>query len=667
MHAARRTLGVLVALLAALALAPALGQAAVTGAAIGFPESSPPAPGLTPAFKEYRVGVTGVAQVDIWAAASGWGFQEGAQRGHCVQNGAFSVAAPGVVRSGADIALTGDAATAEGERRVRWLLFSSRQSVDAGVDPDLEAAAHQAAIWKLTDPGEPLGQLPPNTQQPPLTDPAALARAQALLDASAANAAAVDNPATVAVLGQDACVGVQRIVRLTGVPFTDYVVALTGGAEFAGGGTERAGALPGTGTVDLAVVGTSPGQVTVSAQMHEATMFQADNDPENGLADNQDYVFPLFRTVTRTTAFAVRECPLSMSATATPAFTRTFPWTIAKSASPQTQTVTGGTATIAYQVTVTKGAPVDSGFAVAGTITLANPRPEPVGGVDVTARIGAVACTVIGGSGASVPPEGVLALTYECALGSPTGDPVLITATGFPDVSVPVVFGAPTTVTGNAVDVTDTPLGQPAVGLGLSDQTRTFSYTREVAVPASGCATLLNTAAFATTDSPPARGEATASAEVCRTGPGGGVLQPSGTPSGTPSRPVVRRAALVLDKRAPARASAGQVMSYTVTVRNRGRAAARAVVVSDPIPGAVALTGRAAGARLTGGRLVWRAGTLAPGASRTYRFTVRIATTARGRQCNTATAGAANAPRVRDRACTLVSPIGNRVQPAVTG
>jgi uncharacterized repeat protein (TIGR01451 family) len=130
---------------------------------------------------------------------------------------------------------------------------------------------------------------------------------------------------------------------------------------------------------------------------------------------------------------------------------------------------------------------------------------------------------------------------------------------------------------------------------------------------------------------------------------------------------VVRRAALVLDKRAPARASAGQVMSYTVTVRNRGRAAARAVVVSDPIPGAVALTGRAAGARLTGGRLVWRAGTLAPGASRTYRFTVRIATTARGRQCNTATAGAANAPRVRDRACTLVSPIGNRVQPAVTG
>lgn len=680
---ARGVLGALIALAAVLALWPALAAAATAPAQIGFPASAPPAPGVNDYFKQFQVSVTNVGPAsgapDLWSPGAGWGFAQGVQLGHCVENDQFSQAGPGQVLSGADVSLPGDAASTAGRQRVKWLLLSSARSVahpSPGLSADQEASAHQAAIWKLTNPADPIGHLPPADQGQDLTDPAALARAQALYDQVTApgfDPAVVDRDPTVSVLGgTTACVGAERTVHLVGVPFTEATVTLTGPAAFTGPGEAqvRTVTLPADGVADLAITGTGPGTVQVSADMVKAEMFQAKNDTET--TQRQDYVFPLFKHVTVTAELTVVECRLTLEATATPAFTRTFPWTIAKDASPRTQTVAGEVATVTYAVTVTKGAPADSGFKVTGTATLANSGPAPVGGVDVTAAVGATGCTVTGGSGATVPAGGTLPLPFTCTLAGPAADPLVVTATwagGSASRSIALDFSTPTTVTGDTVTVTDTPAGLPTTVLGTVSATTTFPFSRQVAVPASGCATVLNTGAFATTDSPPATGQATASAEVCRTSPPG-TLSPSGTPSGTPSgRTVkpVKRPRLAVEKRAPARATAGQVMPYTITVRNTGRAAARNLVLRDVLPGRVTLVRRAKGARIDEGAVSWRVGTLAPGRSRTVRLVVRLDTAAEGQTCNTARATASNAAPAQDRACTAVAPIANRVQPAVTG
>jgi uncharacterized repeat protein (TIGR01451 family) len=130
---------------------------------------------------------------------------------------------------------------------------------------------------------------------------------------------------------------------------------------------------------------------------------------------------------------------------------------------------------------------------------------------------------------------------------------------------------------------------------------------------------------------------------------------------------VLRRAALSIVKQAPARASAGQVVPYTITVRNRGNGVARGVVITDTLPAQTSLARRVAGARLVGGALTWRVGNIAPRGSRTVRLQLRLDAQASGERCNTAAARAGNARRVSATACTRVTPIANRVQPAVTG
>ena len=101
-------------------------------------------------------------------------------------------------------------------------------------------------------------------------------------------------------------------------------------------------------------------------------------------------------------------------------------------------------------------------------------------------------------------------------------------------------------------------------------------------------------------------------------------------------------------KRAPRVARVGQ------RIRFSGRVAARNVRVADFPPGAVGLASLRSGtrARVLGGEALWRLGTLAAGASRTIRGSVRIKSVTPGWKRNWVLATAVNAQLVSARADT---------------
>jgi uncharacterized repeat protein (TIGR01451 family) len=134
----------------------------------------------------------------------------------------------------------------------------------------------------------------------------------------------------------------------------------------------------------------------------------------------------------------------------------------------------------------------------------------------------------------------------------------------------------------------------------------------------------------------------------------------------TKPRPV-RTPALAIDKSTAAQATAGQLVNYSITVRNTGRATANRVVLRDAVPAQFSVTNRVKGARLSNGTLTWNLGNLRPGASKTVTFRLRLDSAASGTRCNTASAKGSNTSRVSDRACTKVTAVAARVEPAVTG
>jgi uncharacterized repeat protein (TIGR01451 family) len=126
-------------------------------------------------------------------------------------------------------------------------------------------------------------------------------------------------------------------------------------------------------------------------------------------------------------------------------------------------------------------------------------------------------------------------------------------------------------------------------------------------------------------------------------------------------------AKLTIDKRGPLAATAGQLVTYRITVKNAGKTDALNVVIRDPLPSGFTLARRAAGATFRSGVLTWKVGTLAPGKSRTVKLTVRIAKTAAGRRCNVGSARGSNVGQVRDAACTRIKAVAPIITPPVTG
>ena len=200
------------------------------------------------------------------------------------------------------------------------------------------------------------------------------------------------------------------------------------------------------------------------------------------------------------------------------------------------------------------------------------------------------------------------------------------------------------------VDVADAFDGGLAALLDGGDnlsRSAVFTCTRTADVPTSGCSTFPNVATLVSPQE--LFREASAQVEACRTAP----------------PPVSLR----VTKRGPKTATAGMVVTYTITLRNRNASGAvTSVVLSDILPTGYTVFRRPSRATFQGGRLVWKLGNLAPGATKTVRAQIRLDRTAVGTRCNTAVASAANAPTVRARACTTIRRVlGTARLPIVTG
>jgi uncharacterized repeat protein (TIGR01451 family) len=220
------------------------------------------------------------------------------------------------------------------------------------------------------------------------------------------------------------------------------------------------------------------------------------------------------------------------------------------------------------------------------------------------------------------------------------------------------------------VDVTDVFDGGPPALLDGGDNinaSKTFTYSRTVTVPASDCRRFPN---VATVTSPEGLSKsASASVQACRptpiTPPITTLVTPPGQVLGAPSAPA--KASLGITKTGPRAATAGQLVTYTIKVRNRSKATATKVVVRDTLPSGFTVAGKVKGAAFRAGKLTWNVGTLAVGKSKTFRVKVRIDRAIGGRRCNVATAGASGVATVRDTACTRIAAVAGAVEPAVTG
>jgi uncharacterized repeat protein (TIGR01451 family) len=131
--------------------------------------------------------------------------------------------------------------------------------------------------------------------------------------------------------------------------------------------------------------------------------------------------------------------------------------------------------------------------------------------------------------------------------------------------------------------------------------------------------------------------------------------------------PIARRPTLQLTKSGPRRARAGEAATYTVTVRNTGRAAASKLVIRDRLPKGMVLFARPAGATIRDGVIEWRVASLGAKGSITRRVRVRMLASTEGRICNAASVSAGNARSRSATRCTFV--LGQSVTrlPAVTG
>ncbi len=187
--------------------------------------------------------------------------------------------------------------------------------------------------------------------------------------------------------------------------------------------------------------------------------------------------------------WSVRKVPYAVK-TADTSYTRTFPWTIEKSASPDTWDLnTGDSGTSEYNVSVVKGDPIDSDLTVSGTITIINPASGgsprstaasitnvtdalPGGSATVTcpssfpialAGGGTVQCTYTGTVASNAPGTNTATVTYSTA-SLPTNQI---------EAKKDFAFGAPTTVVNGTINVTDSVQG----ALGSASDDQTFTYT----------------------------------------------------------------------------------------------------------------------------------------------------------------------------------------------
>jgi hypothetical protein len=214
---------------------------------------------------------------------------------------------------------------------------------------------------------------------------------------------------------------------------------------------------------------------------------------------------------------------LTVSKTATPAFTRTYNWSLAKNVDRTLADIAGGgAATFNYTVGASQTGFTDSGWQVSGTITVTNPNDWEA----ITANVADAvndggSCVVTGGTGASVPAGGSVSLPYACTYASapnPSSGTNTATATwdksafSTPDGSATgtktFAFTTPTSTVNKTVTVTDTFNGTAITLTTLGTLTATdappfasatYTYSHAVSGVGGTCTSYSNTARIAET------------------------------------------------------------------------------------------------------------------------------------------------------------------------
>src|SRR6266568_2820103 len=204
---------------------------------------------------------------------------------------------------------------------------------------------------------------------------------------------------------------------------------------------------------------------------------------------------------------------LTVSKTATPSFTRTFTWGITKSVDKsEIDIVQGGSAAFNYTVSVTHDSGTDSGWQVAGTITVNNPNGFDVSGVDVTDKIdNNGSCSVTNGTGLTVLKNSSIQVSYTCTFSSAPSRGTNTAKAAWPDIGSPSTSATGTatydfakvspTLLDGSVTVTDP--NSPTNPLGTVSYTdpspTTFTYSHTFSGdPAGTCTSHDNTATFTT-------------------------------------------------------------------------------------------------------------------------------------------------------------------------
>jgi hypothetical protein len=180
---------------------------------------------------------------------------------------------------------------------------------------------------------------------------------------------------------------------------------------------------------------------------------------------------------------------VAVSKDATTTFTRTFNWTIDKSVTPDTWNLfTGDTGTSEYTVAVVKSAPVDSAWAVSGTIVIDNPGDLDAVITSVGDVISGAPTTANVDCGVTFPHTLLAGDTLECSYDSalPNGSSQTNTATvaleegGVFTGTAAVTFGTPTTTVRDTINVTDDVQGS----LGSFSASGSTTYTHQFACDA---------------------------------------------------------------------------------------------------------------------------------------------------------------------------------------
>jgi uncharacterized repeat protein (TIGR01451 family) len=512
-RAYRLALAGLVALIAALAL-PAFASAATHSATVTNISVTPSLAGH---------GGFGLYKFDVATTQTGdaFPFLTGTKTGHCVEatvgsknkNTSSLLTDTDLSLANDDAANTLGTGLTTGAQRVEWILLSSNNSSPSD-GTGVQGAAHQSAIWHLTNPS---ATNVINITGSSANEVAAAARASQLLADSATYFASVKNGAALSVDGGSTlqtCAGTSRTVTVTGSPWTTASLTLSGAGSFhVGGGASTTVNLGATGSAQVQIDSTGPGEVDVTANVKIATMVQASN------GGNQDFVYLEFQTVTKNVSLWFKNCQdLQVSKTANPTFDRAFTWSILKSVvGPTTQTANAGTSVgFDYTVAVTKSTPVDANWAVSGTITVKNPNAFAVTGTisDIIAGAPMSTCVVTGGATQTFPAAATTPVAYSCSFSSKPSYSVLtntatvtwlkdgFTANTVNSGSAMFQFGTGSagnpSATHDSINVYDAFNGGTAALLGTTNASISYPVHKDILVPTgiSGCVNVDNTATF---------------------------------------------------------------------------------------------------------------------------------------------------------------------------